>query len=267
MKKLYEIAEEFFKAFEGRHLYPKLFSWEWLLWCASVAVFFHTFFFTINGHTEPSVLRFALTYSALYISSELMRRHKKKTLLAFGATSQTLHIQQTALLEKLTRRPATEFLSLANDIRQLLDLRQQGMLQEVKTRELMPIPWTKGQFVMYALTLAGLSLAAIGAFILEKEKVPFRDELIRIVLIYGSMGLVASLTIVPLGKYAWHTFLLELRMWQARLQKGEFSKQVHLEYMLQSLVELHDPSGSAQKARPKIRAGHYPASSIGKVHK
>lgn len=267
MKRFYEIAEEFFKAFEGRHLYPKLLSWEWLLWVASVAIFLHTFFFTLNGRTEPSAWRFLLTYGALSITSELLRRHKQKALLAFGSASQTLHIQQTALLEKLTRRPATEFLSVANDIRQLLELRQQGMLQEMRTRELLPIPWTKGQFVMYALTLAGLVLAAVGAFILENEKAPAREALIPPLLIYGSLWLVASLAIFPTAKYALHVLILEVRMRKARLQKGDFSKQIHLEYLLQSLVQLHDPRGPSLPAKPRIRAGHNPTSSIGKVHK
>ena len=110
---------------------------------------------------------------------------------------------------------------------------------------------------MCALAVAALVFTTLGVLFPDAAK-----ELGQTILSHYIGDLILSffaviflgLTAVPIARALWHNFKRWLGMWQARLQNGPVSTRVHVDYLLEHLVRLHEPHPMLpQQRRPTIK--------------
>lgn len=249
MDKFYEIAELYFREFEGTHLYPKLRSWVWVLWLVALSYAGYLFFYqSIGNHISPSNWETVLALGSILLAYGAVQDHKSKALTKWNGDSPKARIKT---LERLTGASSSEFLRIANDLTALMQLRQQHVPQPLRLRDYVPIPWPRGQFLMHLLTIVGVLLTVIGTFF--PELVTFVRSHITIPTLFqwGAWALLLaffSLFLYPKTIYIWHNVKSDWRNWRARLQKNGLGNPVHLEYLLQHLIKFHNPTPARQRA-------------------
>lgn len=262
MERYKKIAEEFYEAFEGLHLYPKLFSWQWLLWLLTVvAVVLCACNF--NAYPEGVPMRFFLPTLVMAVAATLsIDNFKAKALQKSFASYPSLDAARISKIKELLGKAPCEFSQAAEELMQLMELSKKCGAQPLRARELFPIPWEKGQFVMHVLTLSGLIFTTLGVLFPDTAKQigqQINSKMIGQFLGLSLVVIVASLTLYPMVRSMWHRAERGLRLWQARVQKkGPVRTAVHLDYLLSDLVRLHEPYPASIK-RP-IR--HLTSSSV-----
>lgn len=251
MDKFYEIAEQYFKAYEGAHLYPKLWSWVWLLWLLAVVCMGHVLWQLLVHKYTPSSWVIGLALGLTGAASIAVQDHKDKALAGILDPSQNLQTARTQTLEKLTGVSANQFLHIAQDLSDLMQLRLQHGPQPLRWKDLLPIPWPKGQFLMHALTLAGIGIAAAGTFFPDLTayvRSQISPESVVQALLMLMVGIIVALFVYPNMIYVMYNLKQSTRTWRARLQKNGRGNPVHLEYLLQHLIKFHSPSPTKQHA-------------------
>lgn len=258
MDKYYEIAAAYFNEFEGVHLYPRLKSWVWLFWSAGIACFLQqAWMMFVHSQTVNSPI-FYSSIVVLMVASVAAEEHKSKSLKAAHNLSPNIKAARIRSLERHTGFPAHQFLLVAQEIEQLRDLRQRYGIRPLSVRDLFPIPWPKGQFLMHALTLLGVLAALLSLVfpeIAEEAKAQLTGDVIGKFIGYLLLYFIFSLLIYPNAMYVWRALKSTYRIWRARLQRSASGSTVHLEYLVNHLVQFHQPdkTNDAPTARPYRR--------------
>lgn len=251
MDQLKKIAKEFYEAFEGLQLYPKLFSWQWFLWfLTAIGAALCCFQFKTRLEGIPEYLWMPTVVFAL-VAIASIADYKAKALAAKYASYPCIDAARTSKLKELLGKEPSEFSEAAQDLVQLMELSQKCGKQPLPMRDLFPVPWEKGQFVMHVLTLAALIATISGLLFPDTAKQlgqKIDSRMIGQLIGYMFLLIFVSLTIYPFSRVLWHNTRLELRMWQARWKdKGPVSTAVHLDYLLSNLVRLHEPRPASIK--------------------
>lgn len=260
MERYKEIAQEFFEIFEGKHHYPKLFSSAWVLWLLAII---YAFMSWIRAEENTLNLYFLIPAILLAVQAfEVVDKHKAKSLSQKFDSHPCLDAARISEIKRLLGKDRCEFHSAAQNLMQLMEISKHCGKQPLSTRDLFPIPWAKGQFIMHALTLAALSATLLGVLFPDTAK-EMGQQIAQNYLghfIIGAFFVVfLGLTAFPISRSLWHNIKLGLAMWQARLQRGPVSTRVHLDYLLANLVRLHEPyplpskhaTATARRLRPK----------------
>lgn len=256
------IAKEFFETFEGTQHYPKRWNKAWLLWLLSIISGILSWWYADGTPLNlffllPAVLLAAGAYN-------IVTSHKKKSLSERFKTFGNLDEARISEIKRLIGKDRYEFDHAAQSLIQLMELSKQCGRQPLSTRDLFPIPWAKGQFIMHALTVAALIATLLGVMFPDAAK-EMGKQIAQNYLGHLFAGIFITvflgLTIFPMSRSMWHNFKLALAMWQARLQRGPVSTRVHLDYLLANLVRLHDPhpipskhaTATTRRLRPRPR--------------
>lgn len=261
MDKYKEIAQEFFENFEGKQHYPKLGSSAWVLWVLASIYAFMSW-----THAEKDPLNLYFFVPALLLAGcafEVVKSHKKESLKERFKSCASLDAARISEIKRLLGKDRCEFHSAAQNLIQLMEISKQCGRQPLSTRDLFPIPWAKGQFIMHALTLAALVATLLGVLFPDMAKEMGKhiaQNYLGHFIIGAFFAIFIGLTIFPMSRSMWHNFKLTLAMWRARLQRGSASSRVHLDYLLANLVRLHDPNPAAT-TRPLSTVRRLPPSS------
>lgn len=244
MDKYYEIAAAYFNEFEGVHLYPRLKSWVWAFWAAGLAGFLQQSWQLLIHSQRVNEPIFYGSVFILMVASVAADEHKNKTLKAAHHLNPNMKAARVRSLEKHTGFAAHQFLQVAQEIDQLRDLRQRYGIRPLSIRDLFPIPWPKGQFLMHALTLLGVLAALLSLVfpeIAEEAKDQLTGEVIGKFIGYFLLYLIFSIIIYPNAMYVWRSLKNTYNTWRARLHKSTSGSTVHLEYLVNHLVQFHHP--------------------------
>lgn len=252
-----KIAKEFFDAFEGKQHYPQQFKQILILWFLAVI-------YAVLGHVystgQPPALNPYFLFPAMLLAGcalQVTADHKHKSVDRKFANYPSLDEARISEIKRLLAKDRCDFLDAAQDLMQLMELSKKCGAQPLSTRDLFPLPWAKDQFVMHVLTLAALISTTLGVLFPDTAKV-IGQEIVRNYighLILSVIGVIfLGLTAFPLSRTLWHNFKRWLGMWLARLWKGPVSSRVHLDYLLENLVRLHEPLPPPPKQRrPTIK--------------
>lgn len=239
-----KIAKEFFEDFEGLPLYPRWYRWPWLLWLlAAIGAVLCAYHFNAPPAGVPMYLLMP-TLVAAVIATLAIDDFKGKALRTRFPAHASTDAARISKLKKLLGKSPSEFSNAAQDLMQLIELSKKCGKQPLQIRQLFPIPWEKGQFVMHVLALAALIATTLGVLFPDTAKQigqQIDSKMIGQFLGYIFLLILVSLTIYPMLRSMWHNAELAVRMWQARLQKGPTRTAVHLDYLLSNLVRLHEP--------------------------
>lgn len=244
MDKYYEIAAAYFNEFEGVHLYPRLKSWVWAFWAAGIAGFLQqTWQLLIHSERVNEPIFYGSVF-VLIVASLAAEEHKNKTLKAAHHLNPNMRAARIRSLERHTGFAAHQFLQVAQEIDQLRDLRQRYGIRPLSIRDLFPIPWPKGQFLMHALTLLGVVatlLSLVFAEIAEEAKAQLTIDVIGKLIGYSLVYFFLFIMIYPNAMYVWRSLKSSYKTWRARLHKSTSGNTVHLEYLVNHLVQFHQP--------------------------
>lgn len=261
MNRYKEIAQEFFENFEGKQHYPKLGSSAWVLWLLAVI---YGLMSLIYAEHRSLNLYFLLPAALLAVQAlEVIDKYKAKSLSQKFDAYPNLDAARISEIKRLLGKDRCEFHSAAQNLIQLMEISKQCGRQPLSTRDLFPIPWAKGQFIMHALTLAALVATLLGVLFPDMAKEMGKhiaQNYLGHFIIGAFFAIFIGLTIFPMSRSMWHNFKLTLAMWRARLQRGPTSSRVHLDYLLANLVRLHDPNPAAT-TRPLSTVRRLPPSS------
>ena len=153
MDELHEIAADYFNEFEGRHLYPRL----WSFWpiCMVVSILANIAFFIVGliTHINSDWITGALILSSLGCYARLAALARGKLKLEFGGD---LNHARSRRLEELTGRPSTEFAKLAHEAIDLV------MLDEaISPRPFNAMKWVYRRDMSTQLVALSVSLVAV----------------------------------------------------------------------------------------------------------
>lgn len=255
MEKLQSMASRYYEAFEGIHLYPKLSNKLGVAWLLSMLLFAVAvaMLFTQMKYREPLFVSMAI---CLMFTSAFAENHRVRLLTA--TVGKDFRKARIAQLEKITGRPASEFLGLAQEAAQLLSLQKQFTPQRFNIQTTLYNASMKGQLLPIFIGLMGIFL-----IIFQKT---FSIESEDFFELFGSSGLwslAAILLFLVLLVFFVGTFLLYaysefsgiFRRWRAKIGIQKPSARVELGYFLQHLVFYHDPERQteANAAVPAIQ--------------
>lgn len=246
MEKLQSMASRYYEAFEGIHLYPKFSNKLGVAWLLSMLLFAGAglMLFTQMKYREPLFIILAIGF--MFISA-LAENHRVRLLTA--TVGKDFRKARIAKLEQITGRPASEFLSLAQEASQLLSLQKQFTPQRFSIQATLYNASMKGQLLPIFIGLMGIFLVVFQkTFSIEPED--FFE-------LFGSSGLwslAAILLFLVLIVFFFGTFLLYaysefsgiFRRWRAKIGIQKPSARVELDYFLQHLISYHDPERQAE---------------------
>lgn len=134
MNEYYQLAALYYNRFHGSHLFPKWYNWRWLLCLAtfSIAVLFGYWYFVspmppLEGPWAMYVAELICIGSCLFIlhyRSNQVLGIKKSAPFFSTARRTLLEKQKRQFLTSYTRRPASDYAQLAQEITDLLQLQK-----------------------------------------------------------------------------------------------------------------------------------------------
>lgn len=244
MDKYYEIAAAYFNEFEGVHLYPRLKSWVWVFWAAGITGFLEQIWRLLVHSQRVNEPFFYGSVLILIVASLAVEEHKNKTLKAAYHLNPNMRAARIKSLERHTGFATHQFLQVAQEIDQLRDLSQRYGIRPLTIRDLFPIPWPKGQFLMHALTLLGVLAALLSLVfpeIAEEAKVQMTGEVMGKFIGYFLLYFIFTIVVYPNAMYVLRALKTMYKTWRARLHKSTSGSAVHLEYLVNHLVQFHQP--------------------------
>ena len=150
---LHEIAADYFNEFEGRHLYPSLWSFWPICMVVSILMNVAFFIFGLITHITSDWITGALILSSFGCYARLAALASGKLKLEFGGD---LNRARSRRLEELTGRPSTEFAKLAHEAIDLV------MLDEaISPRPFNAMKWVYRRDMSNQLAALSVSLVAV----------------------------------------------------------------------------------------------------------
>jgi hypothetical protein len=261
-------ASEYFREFEGRHLYPRLLSWYWLLWLVTAIVFGRFAFLDFapshrNAGGYTKVFMFASEVAFLAVCAPIAA-HKTRKLLADGPSKRGsrglyLDARKREALERVCGVDSSKFAGLAKECCDLLAAKRQF-------RSVADLSWSDVLRNFYdpdsKARILALMLSAAALFVaLLNHSVPAEDFNILDAVDDASFGATfrqfMSLSIEGFGLYiglrVMAGWLVELAnsAW-AVVFGGTAGSQMALNYFVRDLIRLHI---SARASEPPNKPG------------
>lgn len=268
MDKYYAMAAQYFNEVEGRHLYPKLFSFYWFAWAVSISGFGYVvagIFWSILSSQKVNINFLELMgWEIMFITATFaLQIHKSKKLLAgepgsSQAKDKTKLEQEkfakTQILARVCKKTPNQFAATVKEItelrgyekasRTIIDVSVQDFFRAIYD------PESKARILSLFLALIALLVTLLKG----SEQAPLPD-LIGEIQKNGGI-LVFSLLIAVQGIYAFFVlggiillirqcvFLLSL--WASKLGWSRAGNETMLNHMMRALVLLYDPEYKAE---------------------
>lgn len=122
MDQFYKIAADYFNTFEGRHLYPRLFSWSWLLWLCALLLSAYSYWQYAILNSDNSYLWLVASFFLLGYASLSIQEHKAKQLIGTIVADKKLYVAHARKIQELTGRSPSQFKQLAEELLELVEL-------------------------------------------------------------------------------------------------------------------------------------------------
>lgn len=245
MDKYYKIAADYFNTFEGRHLYPNPLSWAWLCWIASLAFAIWAYWHTAIQNAEYGTYWLMAGIIFLSFTSQSIQEHKVQKLKGTVAPDGSLLAAHVRELQRLTGHTPDEFLKVAQDLITLQQLQRSHLPRSFELAAFVSAFTLKGQ--RWATVLAIVSIVVslvVGAqpdVLKGLVQVLSNDGFFHaaiLVLFIFSFCLAIGLMAMHILKTVWQGACL----WWAKLHPNKLGRKVHISYLLQHLIKLHDPA-------------------------
>lgn len=253
MDKFYKIAADYFNTFEGKHLYPKPWSWAWLCWLASLAFAIWAYWHTaIDNGTYGTYWLMAGTIF-LTFTSQSIQEHKVRKLKGTVAPDGSLLAAHIRELQRLTGHTPDKFLNVAQDLITLQQLQRSHLPRSFELAAFVSTLTLKGQ--RWATVLAILSIVVSLVVGSQPDVLKGLIELLSNDGFFHSAILVLFilsfwLAIVLMGMHILKTGWQGACVWWAKLRPNKLGRKVHIAYFLQHLIKLHDTAYKAKSYRP-----------------
>lgn len=253
MDKFYKIAADYFNTFEGKHLYPKPWSWAWLCWLASLA--FAVWAYWLAAIQNSPYGSYWLMAGIIFLSftSQSIQEQKVQKLKGTIAPNGSLLAAHVRELQRLTGHTPQEFLKVAQDLIALRELQRNHLPRSFELTAFINTFTLKGQ--RWATVLAILSIVvslvvasqpnALKNLVQLLSNDDFLDAAILVLFII-SFFIAIGLMSMHVLKIGWQGACV----WWAKLRPNKLGRKVHIAYLLQHLIKLHDTTYKAKSYRP-----------------
>lgn len=250
MDKYYKLATEYFDTFEGRHLYPRLLSWQWILWAILGICFVGAICMALWLRTWPWVASIYVA-EVLFLSMFFaISQYRKKQLnerfsLKEDCRREHLKMVQKTHLESLTQKTAKDFANIVNEIAELRSHLDRFSPKGINFSKLIYDPGTRIHLIFISLT----SLALFFSLAVRTSDVELLDlmDLIEAPFLksYIWLLLLIAIAIFVLACGVYYSYLESkafIISWLARLIKDKSANELALEYFVTALIEQYDPT-------------------------
>jgi len=249
------IAKKFHSRFEGADLYPNLKSWIWVAWVAYALTFIaaagvflyvvgtttsHGWSFFFSGLMLAAEIGFLVTNNAIddYKNQNQNQRFKLK---GPDVTEQLQHAKRKELEELLGQR-ASNFLTIAKEIAELQATKKIFAQPDLGVWNSIFHPDSKSRLIAILLGAIGL----IGALIANSVGDTAFFDLVAsgdLPFLIFLCAFIAALFhfFVYVCRLAYRVLSGKVMEWLLRLSWSKAAEKLALKYMVNALVDLHDP--------------------------
>jgi len=273
MNEYYQLAALYYNRFHGSHLFPKLWSWRWLLCSASFSIATLFAYWYYVSPTPPFKSPWGLFVAAVifFASCLIILHYRSDQALGIVKSSASFSIDRRSLLEKekrkfltsYTHRPASDYAQLAQEITDLLQLQKayrspidvdfMGVLNKLYD------PQTLTRAIAIVISALGIffglmdknSLRELQDVFQDKQTITFITELCKLA---GGLFILAILTYL-LTKQLIEAFMLMA----ASFISKKMGNRTMLNCLVRDLIDLHTPHPTVP------RKSCMPYSPTGKV--
>lgn len=262
MDKHTEIAQKFYKLFEGKDLYPKFVSWQWIAWLVLGPIFAISAWYAVYCiATQQPVLKVVLSgigmivaeLAFLSVNAAIDTYKNKRQNERFSLKPPDVKLQLQAAkrreLERLFGIKSTSFLTVAKEMSELKAAKKDfaepsiGFWSSIFQSDAKPR--------LIAITLGACAITA--ALINRSIESTAIFELIEsgnfyvILSLCVWFALIAHFSIYG-GRVAFQAISGKVMEWLLRLGWSKTANKIALNYMAQALVELHEPAKAIQRS-------------------
>ncbi len=270
MDEIMSRASQYFREFEGRHLYPKLLSWYWLLWLSTSAIFAWRAYLGLSpSHRSSHEYSFALMFGAEFAflcASGLIGAYKVRRVLAGGKVKrgkgkEYVDSRKTRSLERICGVDSTKFAGLAKECVDLIAAKKQfRSISDASFADILRNvydPDSKARILALLLSAAAIFVALLN------HSVPAEDFNILDTFSHNKFTSefkqAMSTSIVGFGVYigvrVLAGWILELLSsgW-AVIFGGTSGSRMALNYFVRDLIRLHTPAHAPAVTDPTVAA-------------
>lgn len=267
MDEIMRRASKYFKEFEGRHLYPKFFSWQWFLWLVTAVIFAICTYRGMFGarhvyFADSRVLMFGSEFVFLGACALIGRFKTLKSLAGApaerGKRGPYLDARKTAKLEEICGVDSSKFAALAKECCDLMAVKKQfRVVSDASLGDVMRNlydPDSKARILALVLSAAALFAALLNHSIPAEEfniLDSFADEGFKHLFTF-----VMSLAVVGFGVYIGVRVLVG---WLVELLRSGWTvfwsvssgSTMALNYFIRDLIRLHVPARTQEPMTTK----------------
>ncbi|MBS3018703.1 hypothetical protein DJFAAGMI_01435 [Comamonas sp. PE63] len=261
MDKHTEIAQEFHKLFEGKDLYPKFVSWQWIAWLVLGPIFaISAGYAAYCIATQQPALKVVLSgigmivaeLAFLSVNAAIDSYKNKRQDERFSLKPPDVKLQLQAAkrreLERLFGLRSASFLTVAKEMSELKAAKKDfaepsiGFWSSIFQSDAKPR--------LIAITLGACAITA--ALINRSIESTAIFELIESGNFYVILSLCVWLALIAHfsiygGRVAFQAISGKVMEWLLRLGWSKTANKIALNYMAQALVELHEPAKTIQR--------------------
>lgn len=273
MNAYYQLAALYYNRFHGSHLFPKLWNWRWLLCSASFSIATLFAYWYYVSPTPPFQGPWGLFVAAVifFASCLIIFHYRSGQALGIVKSSSSFSIDRRLLLEKEkrkfltshTRRPASDYAQLAQEITDLLQLQKayrspidvdfMGVLSKLYD------PQTITRAIAIVISALSIFFGLMDKNSLRELQDVFQDQQ-TLTLITELCKLAGGLFILAIITYLLTKQLIEIFMLMAAsFISKKMGNRTMLNCLVRDLIDLHTPHPTVP------RKSCMPYSPTGKV--
>ena len=250
MDEYYAQATEYFDTFEGRHLYPGLLSWQWILWAIFGICFVGAICMALWLRTWPwiaSIYVAEILFLSMFFAISHYRKKQLNERFSLKKDNRRKHLKmvQKTHLESLTKKTAKDFANIVNEIAELRSHLDRFAPKRINYAKLIYDPSTRIQLIFISLA----SLALFFAFTVRTSDVELMDLMDFVeapwLKNYIWLLLLIAIAIFVFACGLYYSYLESkafIISWLARLIKDKSANELALEYFVTALIEQYDPT-------------------------
>lgn len=255
MDKHTEIAQEFHNLFEGKDLYPKFVSWQWIAWLVLGPIFAISAGYAVYCiATQQPALKVVLSGIGMIVAelaflsvnaaidSYKNKRQDERFNLKPPDVKPQLQAAKRRELERLFGRKSTSFLTVVQEMSELKAAKKD--FAEPSVGFWSSIFQSDAKPRLIAITLGACAITA--ALINRSIESTAIFELIESGYFYVILSLCVWLALIVHfsvygGRVAFQVVSGKVMEWLLRLGWSKAANKLAVNYMVQALVELHEP--------------------------
>lgn len=260
MKKIIEIARQFHGNFEGKDLYPKFFSWQWIfstIFAIAFAIAVAGFFYALSAKNSiyiyiAGALVLATEIGFLLASQaiDIYKNNKQNERFNLCGPDVAMKLQEAKRrdLERLFGQKSSNFVHIAKEISELQKIKIVFMQPELGVWNSIFDPSDKSRLMSIILAAVALVAALIASTAdgTELYALLYSDYLLPIALIWVWGTLVVHFLIYAI-RLTYSVLSHKLMEWLLRLGWSKAANKLALNYLVTALVELHEPAKYIQR--------------------